>query len=84
MKARATLFGHPIHQMLIVFPLGLLATSVVFDIVHLATGWNAGQLKVGSFARSERLAKWNEGIRVETRPDPPAGFAGGTALARGR
>jgi uncharacterized membrane protein len=38
MQARAKLLGHPIHQMLIVFPLGLLATSVVFDIVHLATG----------------------------------------------
>jgi uncharacterized membrane protein len=37
MQARARLFGHPIHQMLIVFPLGLLATSVIFDIVFLAT-----------------------------------------------
>jgi enolase len=34
-------------------------------IVHLATGWGAGQLKVGSFARSERMAKWNEGLRIE-------------------
>ncbi|MDQ3027904.1 MAG: phosphopyruvate hydratase [Pseudomonadota bacterium] len=34
-------------------------------IVHLATGWDAGQLKVGSFARSERMAKWNEGLRIE-------------------
>jgi len=34
-------------------------------IVHLAVGWGAGQLKVGSFARSERMAKWNEGIRIE-------------------
>ena len=50
-------------------------------IVHLATGWNAGQLKVGSFARSERMAKWNEGIRLETRPGAPAGFAGRAALA---
>lgn len=50
-------------------------------IVHLATGWNAGQLKVGSFARSERMAKWNEGIRLETRRPAPAGFAGRTALA---
>jgi enolase len=33
-------------------------------IVHLAVGWDAGQLKVGSFARSERMAKWNEGLRV--------------------
>lgn len=38
MRAKARLFGHSIHQMLIVFPLGLLATSLVFDIVHLATG----------------------------------------------
>ncbi len=34
-------------------------------IVHLATGWNAGQLKVGSFARSERMVKWNEAARLE-------------------
>ena len=44
-------------------------------IVHLATGWNAGQLKVGSFARSERMAKWNEGIRVETTEPHPSGYA---------
>lgn len=37
MQARAKLFGHPIHQMLIVFPLGLLATSLVFDIAYHAT-----------------------------------------------
>lgn len=35
MEARAKLFGHPVHQMLIVFPLGLLATAVVFDIIGL-------------------------------------------------
>jgi enolase len=49
-------------------------------IVHLATGWNAGQLKVGSFARSERMAKWNEAVRLETRPDGPDGFTGAAAL----
>lgn len=38
MESRAKLFGHPIHQMLIVFPLGLLATSLFFDIAHLASG----------------------------------------------
>ena len=37
MTSKAKLFGHPIHPMLIVFPLGLLATSVVFDIIYLAT-----------------------------------------------
>ena len=34
-------------------------------IVHLAVGWGADQLKVGSFSRSERMAKWNEGLRIE-------------------
>lgn len=38
MESRAKLFGHPIHQMLIVFPLGLLATGVVFDVVYLVGG----------------------------------------------
>jgi enolase len=33
-------------------------------IVHLAVGWGARHLKVGSFARSERMAKWNEGLRI--------------------
>jgi len=37
MDARAKLFGHPVHQMLIVFPLGLLATSFFFDIAFLIT-----------------------------------------------
>ena len=38
MESRAKLFGHPIHPMLIPFPLGLLATSLVFDIIHRLTG----------------------------------------------
>jgi len=33
-------------------------------IVHLAVGWGVPQLKVGSFTRSERMAKWNEGVRL--------------------
>jgi enolase 1/2/3 len=46
-------------------------------IVHLAVGWGVGQLKVGSFARSERMAKWNEGLRIEEALGPRARFAGG-------
>ena len=38
MESRAKLFGHPIHQMLIVFPLGLLAMALIFDVIHLASG----------------------------------------------
>lgn len=38
MDSRAKLLGHPIHQMLIVFPLGLLGGSVIFDIIHMLRG----------------------------------------------
>ena len=38
MESKAKLFGHPIHQMLIVFPLGLLATAILFDVLALASG----------------------------------------------
>ncbi len=38
MESRAKLFGHSIHQMLIVFPLGLLGASVIFDIAYLVSG----------------------------------------------
>jgi uncharacterized membrane protein len=37
-RARATLFGHSIHQMLVVFPMGLLITSLIFDILRGITG----------------------------------------------
>jgi uncharacterized membrane protein len=32
------ILGHSIHPILIVFPLGLLATAVVFDFIHLLGG----------------------------------------------
>lgn len=35
MKSRIRALGHPLHPILIVFPLGLLATAVIFDILHL-------------------------------------------------
>lgn len=50
-------------------------------IAHLATGWNAGQLKVGSFTRSERMAKWNEMLRIEEAMGADAVFAGFSAFA---
>jgi uncharacterized membrane protein len=37
MESRAKLLGHPIHPVLIPFPLGLLTTSVVFDVDYLLT-----------------------------------------------
>jgi uncharacterized membrane protein len=38
MESKAKLLGHPIHPMLVVFPLGLLVTSLIFDAIRLATG----------------------------------------------
>ena len=52
-------------------------------IAHLAVGWNAGQLKVGSFTRSERMAKWNEVLRIEEWLGHDATFAGRKALRGG-
>jgi enolase len=51
------------------------------SISHLAIGLNAGQLKVGSFARSERMAKWNECLRIEADLGP-GHFVGGAPLAK--
>jgi enolase len=53
-------------------------------IVHLAIGWQVGQLKVGSFARGERMAKWNEALRIEERLGARARFAGASAFGGGR
>ncbi|HEX6433830.1 MAG TPA: DUF2231 domain-containing protein [Gemmatimonadales bacterium] len=38
MESKVKLAGHPVHPMLIVFPLGLLATAVIFDIIFLVSG----------------------------------------------
>lgn len=51
-------------------------------IVHLAVGWGVGQLKVGAFARGERMAKWNEALRIEERLGARARFAGAAVLGR--
>jgi len=49
-------------------------------IAHMSVGWDAGQLKVGSFSRSERMAKWNEVLRIEESLGTAAKFAGWRAL----
>ena len=51
-------------------------------IVHLSLGWGIEQLKVGSFARSERMAKWNEVLRLEDQLGSDAVYAGGKPLGR--
>lgn len=51
-------------------------------IVHLALGWGIQQLKVGSFARSERMAKWNEALRLEDAFGNQATYAGGRPFGK--
>jgi enolase len=50
-------------------------------LADLAVGWRAGQIKVGSTARSERTAKWNRLLRIEAELGAEAAFAGRAALA---
>ena len=51
-------------------------------IVDLAIGWNVGQLKVGSFARSERMVKWNHALRIEEQLGDQAHFAGSSVFRK--
>ena len=51
-------------------------------IVDLAIGWNVGQLKVGSFARSERMIKWNHALRIEEQLGAQAHFAGSSVFRK--
>ena len=61
--------------------------TTILRINHIAAinGWlKARPLMVGSFARSERMAKWNEALRIEEGLGDRARFAGGAVLGRSR
>ena len=49
-------------------------------IADLAVGRAAGQIKTGSLCRSERVAKYNQLLRIEEELGPAARYAGGGAL----
>lgn len=51
-------------------------------IADIAVATNAGQIKTGSLCRSERIAKYNQLLRIEAHLGASARFAGRTALAR--
>jgi enolase len=51
-------------------------------IVHLAIATNAGQLKVGSIARTERTVKWNELLRIEETLGEEAVYPGAKIFER--
>ena len=49
-------------------------------LADLAVGWRTGQIKVGSTMRSERTAKWNRLLRIETELGDRAEYVGAAAL----
>ena len=51
-------------------------------IADLAVATNCGQIKTGSLSRSDRLAKYNQLIRIEEELGPVAAFGGRAALKR--
>lgn len=53
-------------------------------IVHLGVGWGIPQLKVGSFTRSERMAKWNEGLRLAEQVPTGTALSARSAYPWGR
>jgi enolase len=53
-------------------------------IAHLAVGLNTGQIKTGSLSRTDRVAKYNELLRIEEALGVDARFAGRSALAEAR
>jgi enolase len=50
-------------------------------LADLAVGWRTGQIKVGSTTRSERTAKWNRLLQLESQLGGAADYAGAEALA---
>jgi enolase len=52
-------------------------------IADLAVATGCGQIKTGAPARSDRVAKYNQLLRIEEGLGEAAAFPGGAALARG-
>jgi enolase len=52
-------------------------------IADLAVATNSGQIKTGSLSRSDRLAKYNQLIRIEEQLGGAARYAGRSVLRRG-
>ena len=53
-------------------------------IADIAVATNCGQIKTGSLSRSDRLAKYNQLLRIEQLLGKNAVYAGTSALPKGR
>ena len=97
MESRAKAFGHPIHPMLIVFPLGLLATALGLDVAYaiterqalgIASYWNiaigvvAGLLAVVTgWLGGELVARLGIGVDRDAHLDAPSSLTDGSVRA---
>ena len=54
------------------------------SIADLAVATNCGQIKTGSLSRSDRLAKYNQLLRIEEELGGQAQYAGSAAFALGQ
>ena len=57
MESRIKFAGHPLHPMMIAFPLGLLGTAAIFDLIYMAsgnTGWTISSAKERNAVDFER------------------------------
>jgi uncharacterized membrane protein len=85
MESRAKLFGHPIHQMLVVLPLGVLAMSLIFDLLARMAGWTrlheAAFYMIAAGVISGLVAAVFGFISASRTARAPSGSAGCTASA---
>src|SRR5436190_2235568 len=82
--ARAVVLGHPVHPMLIVFPVGLFVTAVVFDAIDMFGGspvfglvayWMLAAGLVGAVL----AAVFGLGVHADANPDAPSSLGGRSA-----
>ena len=63
--------------------MGLLIEGRDLDVADLAVALNCGQIKTGSLSRSDRMAKYNQLIRIEEQLGTSAKYAG-YSVVKGR
>jgi uncharacterized membrane protein len=90
MEAKAKVLGHAVHQTLIPYPLALLTTAIIFDVVHLFTGnplWSViafwmialvggGLILLTSWLGGELVDRLGVGVDDGANLDAPSSLSG--------
>jgi hypothetical protein len=74
MESKVKIAGHSVHQMLIVFPLGLLATAIAFDILLAALVGGVLALVTGRLG-GEFVGRLGVGVDDEAHLDSPSSLS---------